>query len=75
MILFFQTNVQLPLPAKHPRETLLKINETLKGKLLDEANVYVAHFYHVGQWWCRASAQTWNEVRAPCQSNVARELT
>ncbi|CAL1716184.1 unnamed protein product [Somion occarium] len=63
------TNVQLPLPVEEPgsgsvysRETLIKINEFLKDKLLNEKNAYVAHFFHAGAWWCRASAQVWNEI-------------
>ncbi|KAK7691099.1 hypothetical protein QCA50_006202 [Cerrena zonata] len=55
-------NVQLALPTKHPKDTLWKINDMLREKLLNEANAYVAHYFHAGTWWCRASAQAWVEL-------------
>lgn len=34
----------------------------LREKLLNDANAYVAHYFHAGTWWCRASGQAWTEV-------------
>ncbi|CCM06394.1 uncharacterized protein FIBRA_08653 [Fibroporia radiculosa] len=62
------TNVLLPLPVEKERgvvyseEVLVKINDTLRTKLLYEWNGYAAHYFHAGGWWCRCSAQVWNEV-------------
>ncbi len=61
----------LPLPVAtseqnseplYTSELQLKIDQMLKKKLLYEWNTYVAHYYHNGAWWCRCSAQVWNEV-------------
>lgn len=68
-----QTNIQLPLPVNIPgedpiydRELNAKIYAILNDKLLNEWNVYVALFFHGDTWWCRCSAQVWNEVRRIC---------
>ncbi|KAH8099934.1 PLP-dependent transferase [Cristinia sonorae] len=63
------TNVLLPLPVDLPgntpvytEENLAAMNIMLRDKLLDDWNVYAAHYYHAGAWWVRASAQVWNEI-------------
>ncbi|KAI0326632.1 PLP-dependent transferase [Cubamyces sp. BRFM 1775] len=62
------TNVALPLPAEkasgevYTREQLQKINLHLRHKLLNEWNAYAAHYFHAGRWWCRCSAQVFNEI-------------
>ncbi|KAI0775301.1 PLP-dependent transferase [Trametes elegans] len=61
-------NVQLPLPVEKTRgevytyEQLVEINRTLQHKLLLEWKTYAAHYFHNGAWWCRCSAQVYNEV-------------
>jgi len=61
-------NVLLPLPVEKTRgqiytsENLNAINIFLREKLLYEWNAYAAHYFHGGGWWCRCSAQVWNEV-------------
>ncbi|KAH9902928.1 PLP-dependent transferase [Cubamyces lactineus] len=63
-----QSNVALPLPAEktpgevYTREQLHKINLHLRHKLLNEWNAYAAHYFHAGRWWCRCSAQVFNEI-------------
>ncbi|KAI0784243.1 PLP-dependent transferase [Abortiporus biennis] len=62
------TNVRLPLPVNitgldpvWTPELLKKADTILREKLLNEWNVYVAHYFHGGAIWIRASAQVWNE--------------
>ncbi|KAI0368661.1 PLP-dependent transferase [Pilatotrama ljubarskyi] len=61
-------NVLLPLPVeKTPGEVythaqLVEINLYLRDKLLGEWKTYAAHYFHGGGWWCRCSAQVFNEV-------------
>ncbi|OBZ72541.1 hypothetical protein A0H81_07972 [Grifola frondosa] len=61
------TNVLLPLPVENTKgevysgEVLSAINSQLREKLLYEWNTYAAHYFHAGGWWCRCSAQVWNE--------------
>ncbi|KAI9057288.1 PLP-dependent transferase [Trametes sanguinea] len=61
-------NVLLPLPVEKSRgevythEQLMKINSVLQHKLLLEWKTYAAHYFHAGGWWCRCSAQVFNEV-------------
>ena len=38
------------------------MDEIFRARLLEEWNIYAAHFYHNGGWWVRCSAQIWNEV-------------
>ncbi|KAI8980100.1 PLP-dependent transferase [Trametes punicea] len=62
------SDVLLPLPVEktpgevYSREQLVKINLFLREKLLNEWNAYAAHYFHAGAWWCRCSAQVFNEV-------------
>ncbi|KAI0926138.1 hypothetical protein AcW1_008381 [Taiwanofungus camphoratus] len=62
------TNVLLPLPVEgstgqvYSYETLEAINTLFREKLLYEWNTYAAHYFHAGGWWCRCSAQVWNEI-------------
>ncbi|RPD59986.1 PLP-dependent transferase [Lentinus tigrinus ALCF2SS1-7] len=62
------SNVQLPLPVEKKRgevyttEQLYQINNFLKEKLLKEWKTYAAHYWHNGAWWCRCSAQVFNEL-------------
>ncbi|PCH42560.1 PLP-dependent transferase [Wolfiporia cocos MD-104 SS10] len=62
------TNVLLPLPVEtnegeiYTSATLNEINNTLRDKLLFDWNTYAAHYFHAGGWWCRCSAQVWNEI-------------
>lgn len=64
-----QVNVQLPLPVEKAQgdvytpQSIGKINDFLRYKLLEEWKTSTAHFYHNGAWWCRCSAQVFNEVR------------
>ena len=64
-----QPNVALPLPAEnapgevYTREQLKRIDLYLREKLLNEWKTYAAHYFHAGRWWCRCSAQVFNEVR------------
>ena len=44
-------------------EMIKAINAFLQQKLLREWKTYAAHFFHNGAWWCRCSAQVFNEVR------------
>ncbi|EMD33519.1 hypothetical protein CERSUDRAFT_118090 [Gelatoporia subvermispora B] len=61
-------NVLLPLPVEsaegevYSKDTLRAINTHLREKLLLQWNTYAAHYFHAGGWWCRCSAQVWNEV-------------
>ncbi|RPD59984.1 PLP-dependent transferase [Lentinus tigrinus ALCF2SS1-7] len=61
-------NVQLPLPVEktpgelYPPELRTKINLFLQSKLLYDWKTYAAHYYHNGGFWCRCSAQVFNEV-------------
>ncbi|OSD06472.1 PLP-dependent transferase [Trametes coccinea BRFM310] len=61
-------NVLLPLPVEKTRgevytyEQLVKINSVFQHKLLLEWKTYAAHYFHAGGWWCRCSAQVFNEV-------------
>ena len=63
-----QPNVALPLPAErtpgeiYTPEQLKKIDLYLREKLLKEWKTYAAHYFHAGRWWCRCSAQVFNEV-------------
>lgn len=53
-------NVELPLP-----ETLkpsAELDLKFKKKLLEEHNIYSAHFYHNSRWWTRVSTQIWVEL-------------
>ncbi|KAI0635825.1 PLP-dependent transferase [Trametes polyzona] len=62
------TDVQLPLPVEKTRgevytnEQLAEINQFLLRRLLLEWKTYAAHYYHAGGWWCRCSAQVFNEI-------------
>ncbi|KZT06166.1 PLP-dependent transferase [Laetiporus sulphureus 93-53] len=62
------TNVLLPLPVEetmgevYSKEVLYKIYGILREKQLYEWNTYAAHYFHAGGWWCRCSAQVWNEI-------------
>ncbi|THH33200.1 hypothetical protein EUX98_g987 [Antrodiella citrinella] len=56
------TNVLLPLPVDIPgkspvytHENLPLMNIMLREKLLDDWNVYAAHYFHAGAWWVRIS--------------------
>jgi hypothetical protein len=64
-----QVNVALPLPPDSRAHYTL-VDSTLRQRLLGEFNCYVAHYYHGGRWWARASAQVFTEVgtciAAPC---------
>ncbi|OCH92527.1 PLP-dependent transferase [Obba rivulosa] len=61
-------NVLLPLPVQsregevYSKDTLRAINDQLMEKLLLKWNTYAAHYFHAGGWWCRCSAQVWNEI-------------
>ncbi|KAH9902931.1 PLP-dependent transferase [Cubamyces lactineus] len=65
-----KSNVALPLPAErtpgkpeiYTPERLKKIDLYLREKLLLEWKTYAAHYFHAGRWWCRCSAQVFNEV-------------
>ncbi|TFK94025.1 PLP-dependent transferase [Polyporus arcularius HHB13444] len=58
----------LPLPVEktpgelYPPELRTKINLFLQSKLLLDWKTYAAHYYHNGAFWCRCSAQVFNEV-------------
>ena len=43
-------------------EQLIQINTFLKEQLLKKWKTYAAHYWHNGAWWCRCSAQVFNEV-------------
>ncbi|KAI0326635.1 PLP-dependent transferase [Cubamyces sp. BRFM 1775] len=61
-------NVALPLPAEktpgevYTREQLKQIDLFLREQLLNKWKTYAAHYFHAGRWWCRCSAQVFNEV-------------
>lgn len=58
----------LPLPVEktpgevYTREQLMKIYTFLEHQLLLEWKAYAALYFHGGGWWCRCSAQVFNEV-------------
>ncbi|KIM79204.1 hypothetical protein PILCRDRAFT_823789 [Piloderma croceum F 1598] len=53
-------NVLLPIP---PRIKYTEaIDYTIRERLLNDWNTYVAHYTHNGKVWVRCSAQVWNEV-------------
>ncbi|GBE88395.1 Hercynylcysteine sulfoxide lyase [Sparassis crispa] len=62
------TNVLLPLPVEsspldvYTPEILASIHALLIERLLSEWNTYAAYYFHGGAWWCRCSAQVWNEL-------------
>ncbi|PCH42559.1 PLP-dependent transferase [Wolfiporia cocos MD-104 SS10] len=39
-----------------------KIDTALRESLFYAWNAYAAHYFYAGGWWCRCSAQIWNEV-------------
>lgn len=53
-------NVELPLPETLKPSAELDLN--FKKKLLEEHNIYSAHFYHNSRWWTRVSTQIWVEL-------------
>jgi len=61
-------NVLLPLPVEsvegevYSKDVLRTINTQLREELLLKWNTYTAHYFHAGGWWCRCSAQVWNEI-------------
>ncbi|KAH9850270.1 PLP-dependent transferase [Lenzites betulinus] len=61
-------NVQLPLPVEKTKgevytpEQLSTIYTMLLEKLLLEWKTFAAVYFHGGAWWCRCSAQVYNEV-------------
>ena len=80
MLAFYpQTNVMLPLPIEstpgevYSSEQIDDINVYLRDTLLHEWKTYTSHYFHAGAWWCRCSAQVFNEVRVhtlPARSGV-----
>jgi len=63
------TNVQLPLPidssdkpSVYTPKNVALIDTTIRDKMLHEWNLYVAHYFHAGGWWVRASTQVFNEI-------------
>ncbi|PCH42561.1 PLP-dependent transferase [Wolfiporia cocos MD-104 SS10] len=62
------TNVLLPLPVEttkgeiYTSATLNEINTMFRERLLYDYNAYAGHYFHAGGWWCRCSAQVWNEI-------------
>ncbi|KAI0710254.1 PLP-dependent transferase [Earliella scabrosa] len=72
------SNVQLPLPVEkttgevYSPEMIKAINALLQLKLLREWKTYATHFFHNGAWWCRCSAQVFNEL--PDFEYLARAL-
>ena len=64
-----QSNILLPLPveatkgAVYAPAQLAQIDMLFRRKLLLEWKTYAAHYFHAGGWWCRCSAQVFNEVR------------
>ncbi len=52
----------------YPPELRTKINLFLQSKLLLDWKTYAAHYYHNGAFWCRCSAQVFNEVGHPVAS-------
>ncbi|KAI0833344.1 PLP-dependent transferase [Trametes gibbosa] len=61
-------NVQLPLPVEktkgeiYTHDQLVKIYFFLQEKLLLEWKTFAALYFHGGAWWCRCSAQVYNEI-------------
>ncbi|KAF8075269.1 pyridoxal phosphate-dependent transferase [Lyophyllum atratum] len=53
-------NVELPLPG-HIKPTE-ELDLKFKKKLLEQNNIYSAHYYHNDRWWTRVSAQIWVEL-------------
>ncbi|KAI0653063.1 PLP-dependent transferase [Cubamyces menziesii] len=62
------TNVMLPLPIEstpgevYSSEQIDDINVYLRDTLLHEWKTYTSHYVHAGAWWCRCSAQVFNEL-------------
>jgi hypothetical protein len=55
-----QVNVLLPIPSRI--KYTQAIDYTIRERLLNDWNTYVAHFTHNGKVWVRCSAQVWNEI-------------
>ncbi|RPD58919.1 PLP-dependent transferase [Lentinus tigrinus ALCF2SS1-6] len=64
----YMPNVQLPLPIEkqpgqvYSPELIAEINALFTRQLLLEWNTYTTHYFHNGAWWCRCSAQVYNEL-------------
>ncbi|KZT73540.1 PLP-dependent transferase [Daedalea quercina L-15889] len=62
------TTVRLPLPAEELSEQVYtpdlrtKISAIFTERLLEEWNAYAVCFFYRGKWWCRCSAQVYNEL-------------
>ncbi|KAH9838651.1 PLP-dependent transferase [Rhodofomes roseus] len=62
------TTVRLPLKAEGISGTVYtpssrgKISKTFTDRLLTEFNVSATCFFYQGRWWCRCSAQVYNEL-------------